>query len=78
MKNNFNLSNFIYVVILVLVDLLVIFLSLEVASYIRMSYLVDYLPLFSGLIYQKYYWIIFITSFVVIQKDCTKDFLCLL
>ena len=50
MKNNFNLSNFIYVVVLMLVDLIVIFLSLEVASYIRISYLVDYLPLFTGLV----------------------------
>ena len=69
MKNNFNLSNFIYVVVFILVDLIVIFLSLEVASYIRISYLVDYLPLFSGLIYQKYYWIIFITSLVLVFEN---------
>jgi undecaprenyl-phosphate galactose phosphotransferase len=66
MKNKTNLSNTIYIIILLIADFLVIFLSLKVALYLRTNYLLDFLPIYSGLNTQKYYWIIFIILLILI------------
>lgn len=66
MKNKTNISNILYIIILLLADLLVIFFSLKFTLYLRTTYLLDYLPVYSGLNIQKYYWIIVVLLLVLI------------
>ena len=66
MKNKTNISNILYIIILLLADLLVIFFSLKFTLYLRTNYLLDYLPVYSGANIQKYYWIIVVLLLVLI------------
>lgn len=66
MKNKLNISNILYIITLILADLLVIVFSLKFTLYLRTNYLIEYLPIYSGLNFQKYYWIIFVLLLVLI------------
>lgn len=66
MIKKFDISKPIYIFTFMFVDLLVIFFSLKFALYLRTNYLLDYLPVYSGLNIQKYYWIIFVLLLVLI------------
>lgn len=66
MKNKLNISNILYIITLILADLLVIVFSLKFTLYLRTNYLIEYLPIYSGSNFQKYYWIIFVLLLVLI------------
>ena len=66
MIKKFDISKPIYIFTFMFVDLLVIFFSLKFALYLRTNYLLDYLPVYSGLNIQKYYWIVFVLLLVLI------------
>jgi lipopolysaccharide/colanic/teichoic acid biosynthesis glycosyltransferase len=66
MTNKINLSNIIYIITLFLIDVLVMIFSLKIAIYLRTYFNFDYLPNFSNSDISKYYWIIFITSLIII------------
>jgi undecaprenyl-phosphate galactose phosphotransferase len=63
MKNKLGISNILYIIILLSSDLLFLLLSLKIAFYIRVNYLMDILPTLSSSV-EKYYWIVFLTSLI--------------
>jgi undecaprenyl-phosphate galactose phosphotransferase len=66
MSNKFNLSTIIYAIIIFMADFFVMILSLKIAIFLRTYYTLDFLPVFFGVDLSKYYWIIFITSLIIV------------
>ncbi|WP_320034559.1 sugar transferase [Halarcobacter sp.] len=64
MKNKFNLSNTLYIVILITSDLFFLLISLKIAFYLRSNYLADFFPFLDSSTFPRYYWVVFL-SFVI-------------
>lgn len=67
-KNTFNISQYILFAFLIIVDILALYASLEIALYLRHSYFGNYLPYFDGNNDSKYFWIIVISTFMLILE----------
>mgnify|MGYP003496289224 CR=1 FL=1 len=63
MKKSINLSNFIYILILVLADLLVLIFSFELVFYFKADILQGFIPEAVDNYKYKFYWIIFIKRY---------------
>ena len=65
---NFNLSNTIYMFLLLTMDCLVLFLSLEISGYLRSNILSNGMPEFSDSNISSYYWIIVVILFIFVLE----------
>jgi lipopolysaccharide/colanic/teichoic acid biosynthesis glycosyltransferase len=65
---NFNLSNTIYMFLLLTMDCLVLFLSLEISGYLRSNILSNGMPEFSDSNISNYYWIVVVILFIFILE----------
>ena len=65
---NFNLSNTIYMFLLLTMDCLVLFLSLEISGYLRSNILSNGMPEFSDSNISGYYWIVVVILFIFVLE----------
>ena len=65
---NFNISYYILSIVLIFIDLLALYVSLDLAIYLRYSFFTDYLPEFILHDNSKYYWIILISLFMLVLE----------
>jgi len=66
--NRINIAHYILALVLVLIDTLALFFTLDLAMAIRQSYFQEYLPLFNSADISKYYWIVVITILTLIVE----------
>lgn len=66
MVNKLNLSNIVYIIILVSSDLLFLLLSLKFALYIRTNFLSEFFPFLDTSTFHRYYWIVFLSLVIFI------------
>jgi undecaprenyl-phosphate galactose phosphotransferase len=61
MINKLNISNLLYIIVLISMDLIFLLVSLKIALYIRANFLADFFPPLDVSTLHKYYWIMFLT-----------------
>ncbi|WP_321311662.1 sugar transferase [Halarcobacter sp.] len=64
MIKRLNLSNILYIIILVTADIFFLLVSLKIALYIRASFLSEFFPFLDTSTFHRYYWIVLL-SFVI-------------